>query len=148
MTVPTKQLDLSDAEAAARVHRASFDARLPWLAGLHTPDEDRAYFENVVFVECEVWGSFDGLSLIGFIAFREGQIDQLYVLPAYQGRGVGGELMAVAKARCSELHLWTFQCNDQARRFYEHRGFVVAEQTDGSRNEEREPDVRYVWRAA
>lgn len=147
MIGPAKRLDLSDADAAARVHRASFDARLPWLAGLHTPDEDRAYFRNVVFDECEVWGSFDGPSLTGFIAFREGQIDQLYVLPAYQGRGVGGELLAVAKARYSELHLWTFQRNNEARRFYERRGFVAAEQTDGSRNEEREPDVRYVWRA-
>ncbi len=27
-----------------------------------------------------------------------------------------------------------------------NRGFAVVEQTDGSRNEEHEPDVRYVWR--
>ena len=30
-------------------------------------------------------------------------------------------------------------------RFYEARGFVASEFNDGSRNEEREPDVRYVW---
>jgi GNAT superfamily N-acetyltransferase len=136
-----KRLVRSDAEAAARVHRAS-----SWLAGLHTPDEDRAYFADVVFDACEVWGSFDSHELVGFIAFRDNWIDQLHVLPAYQGRGIGGALLGVAQARFSELQLWTFQSNKAARSFYEHRGFVLAEQTDGSRNEEREPDVRYVWR--
>jgi hypothetical protein len=84
-SMKTKRLILSDAEAVARVHRATFDHRLPWLAGHHTPNEDRAYFENVVFDECEVWVSFDGDELIGFIAFRESWIDQLYVLPAASG---------------------------------------------------------------
>jgi hypothetical protein len=30
-------------------------------------------------------------------------------------------------------------------RFYERHGFVEAERTDGRRNEERAPDIRYVW---
>jgi putative acetyltransferase len=45
------------------------------------------------------------------------------------------------------LHLWTFQRNDRARRFYEGRGFVLVRQTDGSGNEEKEPDALYVWEA-
>ncbi len=44
------------------------------------------------------------------------------------------------------MQLWTFQRNARARRFYEARGFVPVEATDGSRNEEKEPDVRYLWR--
>ena len=42
--------------------------------------------------------------------------------------------------------LWTFEGNHRARRFYEQRGFVAVEFTDGSRNEERTPDVRYQWK--
>lgn len=145
-SMATRRLHLSEAEDAARVHRASFDDRLPWLTGLHTPDEDRAYFADVVFDECEVWGSFEGRKLIGLIAFRENWIDQLYVLPGYQGRGIGSALLALGQARFCELQLWTFQKNEAARSFYERKGFVVAEQTDGSRKEEHEPDVRYVWR--
>ena len=146
MTEPPKRLERSDMDAAAIVHRTSFEERLPWLAGLHTPGEDRAYFRSAVFDECEVWGTFDGPALTGFIAFRAGWIDQLYVLPAYQGRGIGSSLLEVAQARHSELSLWTFQRNAIARRFYERQGFVAAELTDGTRNEEREPDIRYVWR--
>ena len=43
------------------------------------------------------------------------------------------------------LHLYTFQRNVRARAFYEKHGFTVFDMNDGSRNEEKEPDVRYVW---
>lgn len=146
MLSPPTKLQRSDMDAAAAVHRASFDERLPWLAGLHTPEEDRAYFRNVVFDECELWGTFHGQALAGFIAFRDGWIDQLYVLPAYQSQGMGSALLGVAQMRCSALNLWTFQRNAIARRFYERHGFVEAELTDGAGNEEHEPDIRYIWR--
>jgi len=43
------------------------------------------------------------------------------------------------------FRLWVFQRNTQARDFYEHRGMRVVELTDGSRNEEHEPDALYEW---
>jgi hypothetical protein len=43
------------------------------------------------------------------------------------------------------LRLWAFQRNVQALRFYAARGFRVIERTDGSRNEEREPDALLEW---
>ncbi|WP_245329331.1 GNAT family N-acetyltransferase [Bradyrhizobium centrolobii] len=140
-----RQLALADMGAAAQVHRIAFDQAMPWLVGLHTPDEDRWFYRERVFATCRVWGCFDGDVLSGIIAFREGWIEQLYVLPAAQGRGAGTELLDVAKRACKRLELWTFQRNARARRFYEARGFTLVEQTDGARNEEREPDARYVW---
>ena len=141
----TRQLLLSDMEAAARIHRTSFDHALPWLTGLHTPDEDRWFYRERMFTTCQVHGAFEGGALAGIIAFRSDWIDQLYVLPDMQGRGDGSELLQVAKRACERLQLWTFQRNLRARRFYEARGFALVEQTDGARNEEREPDVRYLW---
>jgi GNAT superfamily N-acetyltransferase len=140
-----RALSVDFAEKVARLHRASFDERLPWLASLHTPAEDLAFFRDRVFRDCKLYGAFDGERLIGFIAFREGFIDQLYVLPQSQGRGAGTALLAVAKERFDDLSLWTFQRNAAARRFYERRGFVAVEETDGSANDEKEPDVRYRW---
>ena len=133
-------------DAAGRVHRASFDERLPWLAGLHTPDEDRAFFRDQVFAACEVWGALDAGGLAGVIAFRDGWIDQLYVLPGFQDRGLGSALLEVATRPKRPLKLWTFQKNAGARRFYESKGFVEIERTDGAENEQREPDVLYEWR--
>jgi putative acetyltransferase len=141
-----RQLTLEDMDSAAGVHRRSFDQALPTLAGLHTPDEDRWFFKERVFAACRIWGYFEDTVLIGFIAFRDGWIDQLYVLPSSQGQGVGAALLQVAQSRADCLSLWTFQRNQSARRFYEKHGFVLVKETDGARNEEKEPDAMYSWR--
>jgi GNAT superfamily N-acetyltransferase len=140
-----RRLALEDMDQAALVHRAAFDARLPWLAGLHTPAEDRWFYRERMFAGSVVWGAFGEKALIGIIAFRRDWVDQLYVLPQAQGCGVGSALLDVAKAQATELSLWTFQRNESARRFYERHGFAAVRETDGSRNEEREPDVLYLW---
>ena len=140
-----RQLELADMDAAACVHRTAFDHALPWLTGLHTPDEDRWFYRERVFTGCQVHGAFEGGALAAIIAFRSGWIDQLYVLPEVQGRGVGSELLQVAKRAFDCLQLWTFQRNLGARRFYEARGFALVEETDGAGNEEKEPDARYLW---
>lgn len=115
--------------------------------GLHTPDEDRWFYREHVFRECEMWGTSAGDELAGIIAFRESWIEQLYVVPHAQGQGVGSELLDIAKRASGHLQLWTFQRNAGARRFYERRGFVLMRETDGTRNEEKEPDALYRWRS-
>jgi GNAT superfamily N-acetyltransferase len=141
-----RQLKLADMDAAARVHRTALDRALPTLAGFHTPEEDRWFFRERVFTTCEVWGAFDGDAMTGMIAFRDDWIDQLYVLPEAQGHGLGTALLQVAQKASDRLQLWTFQRNTQARRFYETRGFALIQQTDGTRNEEKEPDALYLWK--
>lgn len=140
-----RQLALADMDAAARLHRLAFDQALPWLAGLHTPEQDRWFYCERVFRTCRVWGRFDGDELSGLIAFRDGWVEQLYVHPVAHGRGIGTKLLEIAKSASGRLELWTFQRNMRARRFYEARGFTLVEETDGTRNEEREPDARYLW---
>ena len=61
-------------------------------------------------------------------------------------RGVGDAMLAHAKhLRPAGLRLWTFQRNAPARRFYEARGFVAIQFTDGATCMERDPDVLYQW---
>ncbi len=133
------------AGAAARVHRRSLVARMPWLPNLHSPEEDIWFYQTHVFPSCEVWGVLIESDLAGFIAFHSGHIDHLYVHPDHQGHGIGAELLHTAKSRNTELRLWTFQANGGARMFYERHGFMAIEFTDGSGNEEKEPDVLYRW---
>jgi GNAT superfamily N-acetyltransferase len=83
------------------------------------------------------------------LALSDGWLDQLYLVPEWRGRGVGDRFVELAKQRQpAGLQLWTFQVNEPAQRFYERHGFVAVERTDGATNEEREPDVRYVWQPA
>jgi putative acetyltransferase len=142
--VKLRQATVEDMPAVALIHRAAFNAALPHLGDLHTPAEDLAFFTARVFPHANVWIA-EAAEIDGFIAFRPGWIDQLYVAPHAQYRGLGGALLAVAKEREPLLELWTFQCNRPARCFYEKHGFRLIEETDGARNDEREPDARYRW---
>jgi GNAT superfamily N-acetyltransferase len=143
-----RQLEFGDMDEAARIHRASFDHALPWLTGLHGADEDRWFYRERMFKACTLWGAFHGDAMIALIALRKDWIEQLYVLPGAQGQGFGTKLLEVAKGAFDRLQLWTFQRNAAARRFYEARGFVLVEETDGAGNEAKEPDARYLWTRA
>jgi len=83
--------------------------------------------------------------MLAVIAFRRDWIDQLYVLPEAQGGGLGTALLQVAQRSFAHLQVWTFQRNRAARLFYAQRGFRLVRETDGSANEEREPDALYRW---
>lgn len=144
-SVTIRRAAAGDIEAVARLFRAVRHAHLPYLPDLHTPEEDLWFFRNRVFVACEVWiaGAPDG-----FIAFREGWVDHLYIGTAHQRRGLGSALLAQAKRTHAQLRLWAFQKNATAIHFYLARGFREIERTDGSGNEEREPDALFEWRRA
>ncbi|MBP2404617.1 GNAT family N-acetyltransferase [Streptomyces syringium] len=137
----------ADAAGTAETWLRSYDAALPSVRRAHTDDEVRDYFRYVVIPERETWVAEAGGEIVGMMVLHEEWLDQLYLAPGWRGRGLGDRLMTLAKERSpSGLDLWTFQINTPAHRFYERHGFTEAERTDGTTNEEREPDVRYVWR--
>lgn len=135
-----------DAKAIADVHLDSRREAMPWLPVLHSREETIAYFAGHVLLHEQVLVAEVNQLVVGFIALEGDHVDHLYIAPACQGRGIGDTLLAMAKElRPDGLTLWTFQRNARARRFYEARGFVASEFTDGSRNQEREPDALYAW---
>ncbi|MEW2294938.1 GNAT family N-acetyltransferase [Streptomyces sp. NPDC006743] len=148
-SVELRRAGAPDATAAAGVWLRSFAAALPTVVRPHSDDEVRAYFRDVVVPFRETWVADDrgGAGVVGVMVLDGDELSQLYLEPGWRGRGLGDRFVALAKERVPRgLTLWTFQVNEPAHRFYERHGFVAAEYTDGSGNEEREPDVRYVWR--
>jgi putative acetyltransferase len=142
-----RRADEQSATAIARLLRLVLRASLSFLPELHTPDEDIWFVRNVMFAQCEVWIA-ETNEVDGFIAFRAGWIDHLYVRPDFQRRGIGKTLLGQAMKAHASLRLWTFQKNATAIRFYLAQGFREIERTDGSRNEEREPDILFGWESA
>jgi len=134
-----------DAEAIARIHRATFEATYPKFPKLHSAEQDLEHFKNLLERSRILVAKQNG-EFAAYCAFGNGWLTDLYVAPEYQDQGLGTLLLNKAKDESSELQLWTFQENQSARRFYEHNGFVPAEETDGHANEEKQPDIRYVWR--
>lgn len=138
-----------DASTIASIHITARQQAMPYLRRAHTDDETRKYFARVVANRAQAWwvvryrGQVTAYMLIG-----GDQLDDLYVSPAWQGRGFGSALLDMAKTLSPDrLILWTFQRNQKARSFYEARGFRCINQTGGD-NEEGEPDVQYEWRKA
>jgi N-acetylglutamate synthase-like GNAT family acetyltransferase len=145
MQLDLRQASLADADAIAAVFSPS-RRLLKFLPELHTVDEDRWFIENVILKECEVTVVEVLGVVISFLARHSAEIRLLHTHPNRIGEGAGSLLVHHAKARRpGALELWCFQANDRARRFYERHGFNAIHFSNGDRNEERMPDVRYRW---
>ena len=79
--------------------------------------------------------AMDGDQVVGFAGFgpcrdqslpETGEVIAIYVLKAYQGKGIGYRLMVEAMEKLSSFHkviLWVLEGNDKAVSFYERFGF-------------------------
>lgn len=146
-TAMLRRATAGDASGAAEVWLRSFSAALPTVRRAHSDDEVRSWFAQVVIPERETWLAVSPRGrVLGLMALDGPELEQLYLAPEQRGRGLGDRFVDLAKERRPEgLELWSFQVNGPAQRFYERHGFRPVERTDGSRNEEHEPDVRYLW---
>jgi GNAT superfamily N-acetyltransferase len=134
-----------DAAAIGRLHHHTMRTSLPFLPDLHPVEDVIAFIGREILPRNEVWVAESDHRVAGYVAFAPGWINQLYVHPEAQGRQIGPRLLDKALADGQPRQLWTFQRNARARAFYEARGFVAVELTDGAGNMEQEPDVRYAW---
>ena len=127
------------------------DAAYPFMPrNTHTHDEAYGWVDSWDLSKCSVWvaAAPDG-ALLGYARFDDSWLDDLYIRPAGQGTGVGSALLDLVKAqRPAGFCLWVFESNTPARRFYEARGLVELEHTDGSANDEKAPDLRMAWPGA
>jgi len=135
-----------DAGEITDLYLAARTDALPYLPQLYTGEQVRAWIAGTVMRRCGVWIARRGGRVVGFMALDGDDLDQLYVLPGHYRQGIGSRLLALAKQQSpGRLRLFTFQRNTRARAFYELHGFQAVDLNDGSRNEEREPDMRYEW---
>ena len=146
--IALRSATLEDAGEIARLHRLSVRTAMPWLPDLHSSQEDLDFFRDEVLARQRVVLAIRDDQLVGFAASGEDWLHHLYVHPQSQGVGVGFSLLEDARRSRSVLQLWAFQRNLHARAFYERAGFSVVRMTEGSGNEEQEPDVLYLWRQA
>ena len=159
----------ADADAIAGLHAASWRAT---YRGIVTDEFlEKAALENLLALwrnrfspeharEQWVRVAIERQALAGFACVSTAAepdwgffLDSLHVRPDAKGRGIGRRLIAEAAAFAllqspdATMHLWVFERNTAARRFYDQLGGAVAEHKTG-----RTPDggeaavVRYVWR--
>lgn len=140
-----RKAKVTDTASITETFIVSRTQAMPFLPVLHTTEETADWIENIILKERDVWVAEKCGKCIGFIAVGHEEIDQLYIHPEHQGHGIGKALLQFAKSRFNRLSLYAFQKNLGARRFYEREGFKTVSLNDGSRNEEKEPDVLFEW---
>lgn len=114
--------------------------------GIHTDEECHAWVAGWDLAAWEVWVADNGTAPLAVAVVAGDWLHSLYVAPEAAGQGIGGALLDLAKGiRPTGFCLWVFESNTPARAFYEHRGLVELERTDGSGNEEKAPDIRMAW---
>ena len=145
--VSVERASVDDGAEIADLYLASRADALPFLRRVHPDDEVRCWIQTVLLCRGETWvARLDG-HVVGFLTLIDDDLDQLYLRPGHYRRGIGSLLLTKAKERSAgRLHLFTFQRNERARAFYEAHGFRIVNLSDGSRNEEGEPDALYEWR--
>lgn len=137
----------ADLPALAEVHLAARAAAGPaFPPAVHPAHEVRAWVAGWDLAAYDVRvAELDG-RVCGYSRSTPTWLDDLYVAPGAQGRGVGTALLRdVLAGHPDGIGLWVFETNRPARDFYARHGFVALERTDGSANEERAPDIRLVW---
>lgn len=138
----------ADAEPLTTLYLRSRAAAMPWLVSPHDEPATRWWMQHVVLAAQRVWVAQSRDRVLGFAAVDGHWLEQLYVDPVAQSCGAGRALLdTVKESSPAGLMLHVFTRNARARRFYESAGFILTEQSDGSRNEEREPDSTYTWPA-
>jgi GNAT superfamily N-acetyltransferase len=141
----------ADAVSVADVYLASRRRDVAFAPLVHSEDDVRGWVADVLLPSGGVHVATDAAGeVVGMMALSRAVgvswVDHLYVAPGRTGRGIGRALLEIARQRLgAPVRLFTFQANTGARRFYEREGFVVVAYTDGSGNEEQQPDVLYEW---
>ena len=92
--------------------------------------------------------------VVGFCVSQATSIEHLYIQPDHHRQGIGGQLLARAKARSTgQLELYTFKANKRAQAFYRQQGFVEVGRGHASPADNpwaTEPaqleDIKFQWR--
>ena len=146
MAITFRRASAADAPEVATLYIASRRGAAAYLPTVGTDAEIRAFVVEKMVPQHETWVAEDGAKIVAVLVLDGDMVDQFYVAPGEQRRGVGDAMLAYAKhLRPAGLRLFAFQRNAPARRFYEARGFIAKKFTDGATNMEREADVLYQW---
>ena len=140
----------ADCERIADIYLASRKRYLPYAPLAHTDAEVRVWIKEQLVSFGNVTVLVEEGTVLGFMATSNdgsyGWIDHLYLDPSAVGRGLGTLLLREAtNILGAPIRLYTFQQNENARRFYRRHGFREIGFSDGALNEEKLPDVLLEW---
>ena len=119
-----------DLEAAGRVHAEAWQDShrafcAPEFVALHTPGRQARYLAEKVSNGSRLYLLRADGEAVGVVTVTGSQIEDLYIFPGWQNRGLGTALLRYAVSRCDGAPtLWILENNAGAERLYRREGFV------------------------
>jgi ribosomal protein S18 acetylase RimI-like enzyme len=142
-TIQIADYDARAAPALVETWRASFEHGVG-ITDPHPLQDQLKFFEEQVVPNNVVRIALRGPAIVGFLASTPQSVSHLYVRVQNIGQGIGSRLLDLAKADSDgSLWLYTFAQNENARRFYERRGFKEVERE--CENMWKLEAIRYQW---
>jgi ribosomal protein S18 acetylase RimI-like enzyme len=131
-----KQATPEDREFAYKVKKAAFRGYVEKAWGWDEAQQRRLHAERFTAQDVRII-NFEGKN-VGFLSLAITpecmQLKQIFILPEYQGRGIGSACTRILmdEARCHGLpaRLRVLKVNPRARALYKRLGFVCAGETD------------------
>lgn len=150
MKILLRDATTEDVKAIANVYLRSRKELVAFAPLIHSDESIYQWVRNTLLPEERVIVAEEKGLIIGMMSLTKedgiGRIRQLYIHPDAVGHGTGTLMIKKAKSILgSPIHLYTFQENIGARRFYERHGFQAIDFDDGSGNEENCPAILYEW---
>ena len=121
--MPLREYRTADQEELIEVWLASsiiahpFIDKETWL--LHTDD-----LRNKYLPIADTWVWEEGGKIIGFISVIGNYIGGLFILPQWQGKGIGSQLISQARSVKGNLVVGVYDKNERAKQFYSRCGFA------------------------
>ena len=141
-----RPLEPCDIQTISLVHHRACLIAYRFMNWSYSLQEVEAWYSRIFTGWTRTLAMFDADVMMGFIALTDRHIDQLYVDPSYQRRGVGSSLLDRALGNASgQATLHVFEANGSARAFYEKHGF--RQQDRWMNTEEGAIDLLYVREA-
>lgn len=127
-----RRADAADVPALQRIASAAYSPYLPRMGGQRPGPLDADYAEAVA--KCETWVAVLGGDVVGFLVLTVDPPDVLVlenvaVLPAHHGHGVGRALLELAEDRaadrgCTRIRLFTHVTMVENQALYERIGYT------------------------
>jgi len=153
MPLTIRNTGIAQARDAAKVHvlswKAAYKGIVPdeYLDRLSVENRAERFRENYERIKENSFVAANDGEIIGVLAIHKsldadradcGEIEAVYLLPEYWGRGYGKQMMDFAIHKLNEwgfrdILLWVLEENLRARKFYEKCGFAP----DGTKKETR-----------
>ena len=119
-----------DLETAGQIHAEAWrDSHrafcTPEFVALHTPERQSRYLADKVARGSRLYLLRADGEAVGVVTVTESLIEDLYILPGWQNRGLGTALLRYAVGQCDGAPtLWILENNAGAERLYRREGFA------------------------